>query len=120
MLRNRVERAKERLQAAEMRVLEVAVACGCKTQQHFARVFRRVRGVSPTEYRHEFLSNRDVPLTEHTTKAPDSEDSSKVIESHFVLHQTNGSLLRLHTGYDVSVDCQSVVFRPLLAPPLAR
>jgi AraC family transcriptional regulator len=37
-----------------MRVLDVAVACGVKTQQHFARVFRLVCGVSPTEYRHEF------------------------------------------------------------------
>jgi AraC-like DNA-binding protein len=40
---------------AEARVLDVAVACGFKTQQHFARVFRRACGVSPTEYRQEFL-----------------------------------------------------------------
>jgi AraC family transcriptional regulator len=70
VLRNRVERAKEMLQAAEMRVLEVAVACGFKTQQHFARVFRRVCGVSPTEYRHEFLSNRAVPLNETYDESP--------------------------------------------------
>ena len=62
VLRHRVERAKEMLREAEMRVLDVAVACGFKTQQHFARVFRLVCGVSPTEYRDEFLSNRDVPL----------------------------------------------------------
>lgn len=42
VLRHRIERAKAMLQAAEMRVLDVAVACGFKTQQHFARVFRRV------------------------------------------------------------------------------
>jgi AraC family transcriptional regulator len=35
--------------------LHVAVACGFKSQQHFARVFRRVCGTSPTEYRQEFL-----------------------------------------------------------------
>jgi AraC family transcriptional regulator len=35
--------------------LDVAVACGFKTQQHFARVFRQMCGVSPTEYRQEFL-----------------------------------------------------------------
>src|SRR5262249_53541964 len=58
VLRQRVERAKEMLQAAEIPVLDVAVACGFKTQQHFARVFRRVCGVSPTEYRYEFLSTR--------------------------------------------------------------
>jgi AraC family transcriptional regulator len=55
VLRHRVERAKEMLRAAETRVLDVAVACGFKTQQHFARVFRRMCGVSPTEYRQEFL-----------------------------------------------------------------
>jgi AraC family transcriptional regulator len=55
VLRNRIERAKEMLRAAEPRVLDVAVACGFKTQQHFARVFRRMCGASPTEYRQEFL-----------------------------------------------------------------
>jgi AraC family transcriptional regulator len=53
VLRQRVERAKEMLCAAETRVLDVAIACGFKTQQHFARVFRRLSGVSPTEYRQE-------------------------------------------------------------------
>ena len=46
VLRQRVERAKEMLREAEMRVLDVAVACGFKTQQHFARVFRRICGAS--------------------------------------------------------------------------
>jgi AraC family transcriptional regulator len=51
----RVQRAKEMLRSAEMRVLDVAIACGFKTQQHFARVFREVCGASPTEYRYDFL-----------------------------------------------------------------
>jgi len=55
VLRHRVERAKAMLRVAEGRVLDVAVACGFKTQQHFARVFRRMCRVSPTEYRQEFL-----------------------------------------------------------------
>ena len=55
VLRQRVERAKEMLPKPGMRILDVAIACGFKTQQHFARVFRRMCGVSPTEYRHEFL-----------------------------------------------------------------
>lgn len=55
LLEHRVERAKEMLRSADMRVLDVAIACGFKTQQHFARVFRQVCGASPTEYRYEFL-----------------------------------------------------------------
>jgi AraC family transcriptional regulator len=55
VLRHRVERAKEILRTADLRVLDVAVACGFKTQQHFARVFRQMCGVSPTEYRQEVL-----------------------------------------------------------------
>jgi AraC family transcriptional regulator len=54
VLRQKVERAKAMLRAAEARVLDVAVACGFKTQQHFAQVFRDVCGVSPTEYRQDF------------------------------------------------------------------
>jgi AraC family transcriptional regulator len=52
VLNHRVERAKRMLRA-DMRILDVAVACGFKTQQHFARVFRQLCGASPTEYRQE-------------------------------------------------------------------
>jgi AraC family transcriptional regulator len=57
LLRQRVERAKEMLRSADARVMDVAVACGFKTQQHFAQVFRDVCGPSPTEYRQEFLGH---------------------------------------------------------------
>jgi len=61
VLHHRVERAKKMLRAAEMRVLDVAVACGFKSQQHFARVFRSVCGVSPREYRQEFAHPDQPP-----------------------------------------------------------
>jgi len=54
LLWHRVQRAKEMLRS-EMRVLDVAIACGFKTQQHFARVFREMCGASPTEYRYQSL-----------------------------------------------------------------
>ncbi len=54
VLRLRVERAKEMLRSDESRVLDVAIACGFKTQQHFARLFRQLCGSTPTEYRREF------------------------------------------------------------------
>ena len=55
VLRQRLERAKAMLRAPDARVLDVAVACGFKTQQHFAQVFRDVWGVSPTEYRQHLV-----------------------------------------------------------------
>src|SRR5205823_14829360 len=63
VLRHRIERAKQMLRAAEARILDVAIACGFKTQQHFARVFRRVCGTSPTEYRLDFQRSE-----EHTSE----------------------------------------------------
>src|SRR5262245_42702189 len=55
LLWHRVQRAKEMLRSDEMRVLDVAIACGFKTQQHFARAFRQMCGTSPTEYRYQSL-----------------------------------------------------------------
>src|SRR5712672_342550 len=55
VLRQRLERAKAMLRAQDARVLDVAVACGFKTQQHFAHVFRDVCGISPSGYRQHFL-----------------------------------------------------------------
>src|SRR6266481_8976635 len=57
LLRQRLERAKEMLRSADARVMDVAVACGFKTQQHFAQIFRHECGASPTEYRQEFLGH---------------------------------------------------------------
>jgi AraC family transcriptional regulator len=65
VLRYRLERAKAMLRSPDARVLAVAVACGFKTQQHFAQVFRSVCGVSPTEYRHQFLG-RETPSPSET------------------------------------------------------
>ena len=57
VLRQKIERAKAMLRAPDARILDVAVACGFKTQQHFAQVFRNVCRVSPTEYRQDFLDS---------------------------------------------------------------
>src|SRR6266571_1498671 len=57
VLRLKVERAKAMLRAPYARILDVAVACGFKTQQHFAQVFRNICRVSPTEYRQDFLDS---------------------------------------------------------------
>ena len=57
VLRQRIERAKVMLRAPAVRVLDVAMACGFRTQQHFAQVFRDACGVTPTEYRQNFVGS---------------------------------------------------------------
>jgi AraC family transcriptional regulator len=64
VLGQRLERAKAMLRAPHARVLDVAVACGFKTQQHFAQVFRGVWGVSPTEYRQDLAGNEATSASE--------------------------------------------------------
>jgi AraC family transcriptional regulator len=64
VLRQRVERAKAMLRVPDARVLDVAVACGFTTQQHFAQVFRDVCGVSPTQYRQGFLDSEVICASE--------------------------------------------------------
>jgi AraC family transcriptional regulator len=67
LLRQRVERAKEMLRSATARVMDVAVACGFKSQQHFAQVFRHLCGASPTEYRQEFLGHETTETCSQNT-----------------------------------------------------
>jgi AraC family transcriptional regulator len=64
VLRQRLERAKTMLRAPDARVLDVAVACGFKTQQHFAQVFRDVWGVSPTDYRQDLVGSEATRASE--------------------------------------------------------
>jgi AraC family transcriptional regulator len=64
VLRQRLERAKAMLRAPDARVLDVAVACGFKTQQHFAQAFRDVWGVSPTEYRQDIVCSEATYASE--------------------------------------------------------
>src|SRR5579862_9681093 len=74
VLRQRLERAKGMLRAPDARVLDVALACGFKTQQHFAQVFRGVWGVSPTEFRQVLVGSEATGLSE-----VHSEDTRLVI-----------------------------------------
>jgi AraC family transcriptional regulator len=58
VLQQRVQYAKELLVSLNLRMIDIAVASGFKTQQHFARIFRKVSGLSPTEYQRLKLSKR--------------------------------------------------------------
>jgi AraC family transcriptional regulator len=51
VLQQRMRHATELLVSSDLRKIDIALACGFKTQQHFARTFRKLCGLSPTEYR---------------------------------------------------------------------
>lgn len=53
LLRLRVCKAKKMLAESEAPVIDIAAECGFQTQQHFARIFRRLTAKTPTEYRRE-------------------------------------------------------------------
>jgi AraC family transcriptional regulator len=58
VLQQRVQYAKELIVSLDLRMIDIAVASGFKTQQHFARIFREICGLNPTEYRRLKLHKR--------------------------------------------------------------
>jgi AraC family transcriptional regulator len=53
LLQLRVEHCKQLLRNPDLSILEVALAAGFQNQQHFATVFRRLTGVTPSAYRYQ-------------------------------------------------------------------
>jgi LacI family transcriptional regulator len=49
----RLERAKRRLVETDVSLKDVALSAGFPTANHFTKVFSRVEGISPTQYRAE-------------------------------------------------------------------
>jgi AraC family transcriptional regulator len=74
VLGQRVERAKAMLRAPDARVFDVAMACGFKTPQHFAQVFRDFCRVSPTEYRQDFIGCEMTCTSEPAPKIRPTSD----------------------------------------------
>lgn len=51
----RIEQASARLRDKSQRITEVALACGFANSSHFSTVFKRVMGISPSDYRRTLL-----------------------------------------------------------------
>jgi AraC family transcriptional regulator len=54
--RRRIEYACQQLSRSKSPLAEIALDAGFADQSHFTRVFRRLTGVTPAEYRRAFLS----------------------------------------------------------------
>jgi AraC-like DNA-binding protein len=52
LMQRRVDRAKDLMRATNNPLAEVALACGFSDQSHFTRVFSKVVGTTPSEWRH--------------------------------------------------------------------
>jgi AraC-like DNA-binding protein len=55
--RARIEKSKNLLLNPNLRVSEIAFEVGFQSLTHFNRVFRRLLGQSPTDYRAQLLSH---------------------------------------------------------------
>jgi len=51
VLRRRIEHAKELLRRPHLSVIEASARTGFVDQSHFSKVFRRMVGMAPSEYR---------------------------------------------------------------------
>lgn len=59
--RLRIERAKELLQETDDNLLQIANAVGLNSPQYFVQLFRRLCGISPTEYRRQLAASEKPP-----------------------------------------------------------
>ena len=67
----RISHAKELLKISNQSVSAVAVKCGFSDYNYFASCFKKVTGISPSEYRKKELTSKnsaDVQKTDGTTK----------------------------------------------------
>jgi AraC family transcriptional regulator len=54
-LRLRIEKAQALMKSQSLRIIDIAESCGFASQSQFSRVFRRVIGVTPRQYRRDTL-----------------------------------------------------------------
>jgi AraC family transcriptional regulator len=54
-LQLRIEKAQSLMQKRSLRIIDIAESCGFTSQSQFSRVFRRVIGVTPRQYRRDTL-----------------------------------------------------------------
>jgi two-component system, response regulator YesN len=79
LMMQRVEAAKRMLLEPLATIAETAERCGFSDSAYFARVFRKIAGCSPSEYRNEPMAHRPSAAKERTS--PPAVDSPTVVSS---------------------------------------
>jgi AraC family transcriptional regulator len=78
VLRARIERAKEHLRDSRVSVVEASAITGFVDQSYFTKAFRRVVGVTPTEFRASASPGKRGPQSRGETKAGTSSTVSGI------------------------------------------
>ncbi|MGO8586822.1 helix-turn-helix domain-containing protein, partial [Rhizobium ruizarguesonis] len=51
LIRQRIAKARQLLQETNISIIEIGMSVGYSSHSHFAQIFRREAGVSPSDYR---------------------------------------------------------------------
>ncbi len=57
IINERIKEAKRLLENKEMKIHEIAQAVGCTSSNYFSRLFKKVTGITPQEYRSRMISD---------------------------------------------------------------
>ena len=69
--RRRIQRSQELMLGSRATLAQIALDCGMFDQPHFTRVFRRIVGLNPSVWRHEFSRQtvRAFPPSHRSTQS---------------------------------------------------
>ncbi len=62
LARLRIERAQTQLRETDIKIIDIAFACGFSSSQYFANTFRHATGMTPSEYRKHCAGLTEVEL----------------------------------------------------------
>jgi AraC-like DNA-binding protein len=70
VIRRRIDHAKEMILSTNESLAYIARACGLSDQPHLTRLFRRIVGTSPANWRRQNASRNRVELAEDSSRQP--------------------------------------------------
>lgn len=78
--RLRMERAKTQLRETDIKIIDIAFACGFSSSQYFANTFHRATGMTPTEYRKHCagLTGEELRRWRHADFRSEQEERRRV------------------------------------------
>jgi AraC family L-rhamnose operon regulatory protein RhaS len=77
LTRLRMERAKTLLRETDLKIIDIAFACGFSSSQYFANLFRRAAGLTPSAYRRHCTPGEPVPAPRWQTVGFRSEQEER-------------------------------------------